>query len=64
MIKIVRNGQNNQGFNKQIESTVHELKKDLSKSQRELNGKNKQLNQYDKVLRMTKQEYKKTCSSK
>ena len=64
MIKIVRNGQNNQGFNKQIESTVQELKKDLSKSQRELNRKNKQLNQYDKVLRMTKQEYKKTCSSK
>ena len=36
---------------------MSDLKKDLLRLQIELNKKNKQLNQYDKVLRMTKDEY-------
>ena len=36
---------------------MSDLKKDLLRLQIELNKKNKQLNQYDKALRMTKDEY-------
>lgn len=36
---------------------MSDLKKDLLRLQIELNKKNNQLNQYDKVLRMTKDEY-------
>lgn len=36
---------------------MSDLKKDLLRLQIELNKKNKQLNQNDKVLRMTKDEY-------
>lgn len=43
---------------------MSDLKKDLLRLQIELNKKNKQLNQYDKVLRMTKDEYLKIAEEK
>ena len=42
---------------------MQELKKDLLKLQSELNKKNKkQLNQYEKVVRMTKEECQKLAA--
>lgn len=57
---MVRNGQNNQDLNNQAESIMWGLYKDLVKLQSQLHiKKNKQINQSDKVVRMTKQENQK-----
>ena len=52
--KLIRNEQNSQDFSKKIQNIVSDLKKDLLKLQVELSKKRKQLNQYDKVMRLTK----------
>ena len=51
MIKAVKNEQNNQSLNEQIESIVKDLKKDF------LRLLGEQLNQHNKIIRMTKHKY-------
>ena len=49
-------------LNKQIETIVQELQKDLLKIKSEREQKNKQINEYDRVIRITKKEYKKVLA--
>ena len=53
MIKVAKS-KNNYDLSKQIESVVTQLQKSLLKLEVELNKKGKQINQYDKILRMAK----------
>ena len=41
---------------------MQELQKDLLKIKSELEQKNKQINEYDRVIRITKKEYKKVLA--
>ena len=52
MIKI-SNERSNQSLNKKTQTIVQELQKHLLKMKSELEKKNKQMNQYNKVRKMT-----------
>ena len=59
MIRLSRSEYSTQNVSSQIQEIVKDLKKDLLGFQSEPGKKSKQVNKYDKFVRMTKQEYQK-----
>ena len=59
MIRLSRSEYSTQNVSSQIQEIVEDLKKHLLGLQSEPGKKSKQVNKYDKFVRMTKQEYQK-----